>query len=265
MKSYPCSCDEVCTCIPTGCNGITGPTGPQGATGPQGEQGNRGPTGPQGPRGVAGPQGPQGVEGPRGPQGMVGREGPQGEQGATGPEGMRGPTGPAGIQGIQGVQGPTGPQGIPGNTGVQGPTGATGGIMVQQFAGYTVVGRLFQDATRIPLTPYINQSDGAITAIDAGTLQLQPGVYDITYGVSGLLSTPGTILITPYYNDAPHPEQGAYDNSKANNANVQANRRFLLIAERPTILFLQFNSSSRLTEGEAHLTIIKLITSEDRQ
>lgn len=249
MNYDPYSCDCTCEAVHTGC--ITGPTGPQGPIGPTGNTGPtgmRGPTGPQGVRGVEGPQGPQGIEGPRGPQGFAGSEGPQGEQGPTGPEGM------------QGVTGSTGPQGIQGNTG---PTGATGGIRTQSFAAYTSNYNVFTDAIRLPLTPYIQDTHGFITSVDATTLQITQGTYYVSYEVSGLLPTSSYIQITPYYNNATHIEQGAYDNTNGSNLNAQGNRTFVMQVNAPSTFFLQFNSPIRVIDGECHMVIVKLISDED--
>lgn len=246
---YPtCNCHmtECCTCNQAiGITGPTGPTGPQGATGAQGP---RGVTGAQGPRGIAGPQGPQGIEGPRGAQGMVGKEGPQGEQGPTGPEGMRGPTGPTGATGTPGMTGPTGP---------------TGGIRTQRYASFLSTNQLFPNATRLPLTPVLNASQGDIIASDATSLQLRPGTYYCSYEVGGILSTSGYMQITPYYQGAPHIQLGAYDNTNGTNLYAQGVRTCLLQITEPTIFFLQFNTSSRVTDGECHVTLLKLIQQDE--
>lgn len=260
MTYDPHSCDCFCNCEyppngcpgPTGPQGPTGPTGaqgipgiqgargPQGPTGARGPQGERGATGPQGPRGVAGPQGPQGIEGPRGAQGLVGPEGPQGEQGATGPEGMRGVTGPTG------AQGPTGPMGIPGMT------------PLQNFFGTASIGNLFPNATPLPLSPYLDHSNQMISVLDASTLLLQPGIYLCIYEVSGILSTSGYIQVTPVYQGNAHLEHAAYDNTNGTNLNAQANRSFFLQVEEPSRFFLQFNTSTRVVDGECHLVLIQM-------
>lgn len=255
MNYDPYSCDCTCEAVHTGCvTGSTGPQGPMGPTGSTGPQGMRGPTGPQGIRGVEGPQGPQGIEGPRGPQGFAGSEGPQGEQGPTGPEGLQGATGATGERGA------TGPQGIQGNTG---PTGATGGIRTQSFAAYTSNYNVFTDAIRLPLTPYIQDNKGNITSVDANTIQLTPGTYYISYEVSGLLPTSDYIQITPFYNNATHIEQGAYDNTNGDNLNAQGNRTFLINVTTTSSFFLQFNTPNRMIDGECHVVVIKLVTDEE--
>lgn len=290
-------CDDDCTCI--GITGPTGATGMPGATGPAGMRGERGATGPQGERGIAGPQGPQGIEGPRGPQGLAGAEGPQGEIGNTGPIGPMGPTGAKGERGIAGPQGPqgiegprgaqglmgpegpqgepgaTGPeglQGIPGPQGERGPTGATGpqgeqgvtgasgGIAAQSFAAASTVGGAFTNGIQLPLTPYITDNNQDIVFTSATTVDITAGYYYIAYEVSGLISPPGNIYIIPVYNNQQQSLHSSYDNASVNNANVQANRSFILYAPQPTRFYLYFTTSAtRLSDSECHVTIVKLV------
>lgn len=238
------------------CIGPTGPTGPKGergATGPQGAQGIQGMQGPQGQSGPRGPQGSMGKEGPRGPQGPIGPEGLEGAIGPTGPTGSMGPRGP---QGEQGIRGPQGEQGIQGDRGATGPTGS---LAAQSFAGTTTYANLFTNYTQLPLSFYLSDSTGKIVSGSPTTIDLAAGVYVITYEVNCLLSTPSFIQIIPFYNGANHGEHGAYDNTFHNNQNAQVARTFLLRADESTRFSLGFGTGSSGSDGECHVTIIKLI------
>lgn len=273
MRSQGCD-DEYYGCCPVPCAGITGPTGPRGyrgETGAQGPQGIQGPPGPQGQSGPRGPQGAMGPEGPRGPQGPTGPEGLQGEQGlqgATGSTGAKGDSGPRGEEGIPGAtgpQGPAGPQGLQGIQGVQGemgptgPTGATGSVAAQSFAGTTTFANVFTNNTQLPLPFYITDATGQIVSSGATTIDLAAGVYIVAYEVSCLLREASFIQIIPFYNGANHGEHGAYDNTFHPNQNAQVARTFLLRAAQTTRFSLGFGTGSTGTDGECHVTIVKLI------
>lgn len=285
MRSQSCE-DAYWECCPVICTGVQGPTGPQGPIGPTGPQGLRGVTGAQGPQGIQGVPGPEGASGPRGPQGMMGREGPQGVQGPTGPEGIQGEIGPQGVigptgpqgprgeegrqgatgaMGMQGPQGVQGPQGTPGATGATGergeigPTGPTGSLSSQSFAGVTTFANVFTNNIQLPLPIYFPDTTGNIVSGGATSIELAPGVYMIHYEVSCLLQTPSFIQIIPFYNGANHGEHGAYDNTFHNSQNAQVARTFLLRVTTLTAFSLGFGSGSRGTDGECHVTILKLI------
>lgn len=258
MQSRGCD-DEYYGCCSVPCTGITGPTGPRGY---------RGETGPQGPQGIQGPPGPQGQSGPRGPQGAMGPEGPRGAQGPTGPEGMqgeRGIQGPAGNTGVTGAQGSAGPQGLQGIQGIQGepgptgPTGATGSVAAQSFAGTTSFANVFTNNIQLPLTFYLTDVTGQIVSSGTTSIDLASGVYMIAYEVNCLFREASFLQVIPFYNGVNHGEHGAYDNTFFTNQNAQVARTFLLRAPQPTRFSLGFGTSSTGTDGECHVTIVKLI------
>lgn len=108
--------------------------------------------------------------------------------GLRGPRGLTGLTGPEGIQGIPGIQGATGPIGPTGATGPQGIQGIPGDPAFTPVYAY-----IYNNiAEVVPLaTPVTFSNTGVSTAgiiHVAGTAPITitaPGVYDITYSVSG--------------------------------------------------------------------------------
>lgn len=292
-----CCCDCWCNlphcCItgPAGPQGNTGPTGNTGApgntgaTGPQGLQGNTGPTGPMGntgatgadgntgatgPQGIPGPIGSTGATGPQGLQGNTGATGADGERGATGNTGATGATGIAGITGATGATGttgrdgntgPTGPMGATGptgNTGPQGNTGATGTIAPQSFASYFDFQNLYTNGSMIPMRASIVDTTGQITQISDTTLVLQPGYYLINYHVSAILSTPGFMQITPFYNNQAHIETGFYFKTTDNAQTAIGSASLIAFVSQPSNFTLTYNSDVNSTEGTLTISLLKL-------
>lgn len=142
------------------------PPGPIGAQGPQGSQGSAGSTGETGPQGNDGSMGPQGV------------------QGVAGPAGTQGPVGPQGVQGVIGPQGPVGPIGP-----CCGTSGGTNGFL----SLYSLENQLIP-SLGVLILEQVNTSSSLfnITSapINGQVTVLQHGIYEISFGVNGLLTPP---------------------------------------------------------------------------
>ena len=267
----PCPAPEtVRICSIPGPTGAQGPAGPQGPTGPRGPQGPTGAAGPAGtpgaagPRGATGAAGPAGPQGPTGPQGSTGPAGAQGPIGAQGPVGPQGPMGPAGVTGAAGSQGPTGPQGLPGATGATGPTGstgptgATGAPPPDVFAAFATFAIPFVNAAQIPLGTVTADPTGQIVLTDNTRITLAPGYYLISYHVSTLLSTPGYMQITPFYNGASHIEYGIYFKTGLNVTSAYGSNSIIIYVPAETRFSLTYNSNVQSSDGTATITVLQL-------
>lgn len=276
----PCPAPEtVRICSIPGPTGAQGPAGPQGPTGPRGPQGPTGAAGPAGTPGAAGPRGATGAAGPAGPQGPTGPQGstgPAGAQGATGPAGAQGPIGaqgpvgpqgpmgPAGVTGAAGSQGLAGPQGLPGATGATGPTGstgptgATGAPPPDVFAAFATFAIPFVNAAQIPLGTVTADPTGQIVLTDNTRITLAPGYYLISYHVSTLLSTPGYMQITPFYNGASHIEYGIYFKTGFNVTSAYGSNSIIIYVPAETRFSLTYNSNVQSSDGTATITVLQL-------
>lgn len=273
----PCPAPEtVRICSIPGPTGAQGPAGPQGPTGPRGPQGPTGAAGPAGTPGAAGPRGATGAAGPAGPQGPTGPQGstgPAGAQGATGPAGAQGPIGaqgpvgpqgpmgPAGVTGATGAtgsQGLAGPQGLPGATGATGPTGATGAPPPDVFAAFATFAIPFVNAAQIPLGTVTADPTGQIVLTDNTRITLAPGYYLISYHVSTLLSTPGYMQITPFYNGASHIEYGIYFKTGFNVTSAYGSNSIIIYVPAETRFSLTYNSNVQSSDGTATITVLQL-------
>lgn len=276
----PCPAPEtVRICSIPGPTGAQGPAGPQGPTGPRGPQGPtgaagpagtpgaagpRGATGAAGPAGPQGPTGPQGSTGPAGAQGAAGPAGAQGPIGAQGPVGPQGPMGPAGVTGATGSQGLAGPQGLPGATGATGPTGstgptgATGAPPPDVFAAFATFAIPFVNAAQIPLGTVTADPTGQIVLTDNTRITLAPGYYLISYHVSTLLSTPGYMQITPFYNGASHIEYGIYFKTGFNVTSAYGSNSIIIYVPAETRFSLTYNSNVQSSDGTATITVLQL-------
>lgn len=273
----PCPAPEtVRICSIPGPTGAQGPAGPQGPTGPRGPMGPTGAAGPAGtpgaagPRGATGAAGPAGPQGPTGPQGSTGAPGPAGAQGGTGPAGAQGPIGaqgpvgpqgpmgPAGATGAAGSQGPAGAQGLPGATGATGPTGATGTPPPDVFAAFATFAIPFVNAAQIPLGTVTADPTGQIVLTDTTRITLAPGYYLISYHVSTLLSTPGYMQITPFYNGASHIEYGIYFKTGFNVTSAYGSNSIIIYVPAETRFSLTYNSNVQSSDGTATITVLQL-------
>ena len=224
----------------------------QGIPGPQGEPG------PQGPRGCPGPQGPRGCPGPQGPQGEVGPQGPQGEVGPQGPQGEVGPQGPQGEVGPQGPQGEVGPQGPPGEVGPQGDPGPQGPPGPSTFASYNNYEATFTNGNLVPLQAVTADTTGNITLQDGNKILLEPGYYNIFYGISTILDNAGYMQVTPTYNGTSHLDDGIYSKVGSPGVTAWGAHGLILYAPSQTSFTLTFNSDTTARSGDASVTILKL-------
>ena len=231
---------------------------PRGNTGPAGPTGPSGPTGPAGPTGTTGANGPAG---PTGATGSTGATGPAGPTGPTGAAGLIGATGPAGPTGANGPTGPTGATGSTGPTGATGPTGSTGPAGEAPddvFASFATFAIPFTNATQIPLGTSTADPTGQIVLSDPTHIDLAPGYYLISYHVSSILSTPGYMQITPYYNGSSHIEYGIYFRTASNYTTAYGSNSIIIDVPEQTRFSLTFNSPVTNTEGTATITVVKL-------
>ncbi len=241
-----------------GSTGPAGPTGPTGAAGLIGATGPAGPTGPSGPTGPAGPTGANGPAGPTGPTGAAGLIGATGPAGPTGPSGPTGPAGPTGTTGANGPAGPTGATGPTGAAGLIGATGPAGEAPDDVFASFATFAIPFTNATQIPLGTSTADPTGQIVLSDPTHIDLAPGYYLISYHVSSILSTPGYMQITPYYNGSSHIEYGIYFRTASNYTTAYGSNSIIIDVPEQTRFSLTFNSPVTNTEGTATITVVKL-------
>lgn len=145
-------------------------------------------------------------------------------------------------------------------TGPEGPVGPAGpsGITNQSFASFTDYAALFSNAKPMNLYPNITDPLKNITSQSTTALQLQPGFYHISYAVSTLLTTPGYMQITPYYNQYAHIENGIYSKTGVAQTTAEGSQTFIIEVKEPTIFTLTFNSNVAHTDGQLSLSIIKL-------
>ena len=196
-----------------------------------------------------GPQGPQGEVGPQGPQGEVGPQGPQGEVGPQGPQGEVGPQGPQGEVGPQGPQGEVGPQGDPGPQGPPGPS---------TFASYNNYEATFTNGNLVPLQAVTADTTGNITLQDGNKILLEPGYYNIFYGISTILDNAGYMQVTPTYNGTSHLDDGIYSKVGSPGVTAWGAHGLILYAPSQTSFTLTFNSDTTARSGDASVTILKL-------
>ena len=219
------------------------------------------PRGNTGPAGATGPAGPTGANGPAGPTGPTGAAGLIGATGPAGPTGPSGPTGPAGPTGTTGANGPAGPTGATGPTGAAGLIGATGPAGEAPddvFASFATFAIPFTNATQIPLGTSTADPTGQIVLSDPTHIDLAPGYYLISYHVSSILSTPGYMQITPYYNGSSHIEYGIYFRTASNYTTAYGSNSIIIDVPEQTRFSLTFNSPVTNTEGTATITVVKL-------
>ena len=151
---------------------------PQGGTGPAGPAGVQGPAGPEGPQGAPGAAGSQGIQGPMGSQGIQGPAGPTGAEGPQGPVGATGPTGPTGAEGPQGPAGPAGE--IP-------PVSALYAVNVPAQTPSSSSSALIFNSNQL------EQGTGLTHTPGTGVFSIfQPGIYLVSYSVTGTDITEGT-------------------------------------------------------------------------
>ena len=190
-----------------------------------------------------------------------GNTGPAGATGPAGPTGSTGATGPAGPTGANGPTGPTGATGSTGPTGATGPTGSTGPAGEAPddvFASFATFAIPFTNATQIPLGTSTADPTGQIVLSDPTHIDLAPGYYLISYHVSSILSTPGYMQITPYYNGSSHIEYGIYFRTASNYTTAYGSNSIIIDVPEQTRFSLTFNSPVTNTEGTATITVVKL-------
>ena len=116
----------------------------------------------------------------------------------------------------------------------------------------------FADGSLIPLYPDVTDPTGQITQSDQEHVVLAPGYYLISYKVSVLFSRPNYMQITPYYNGAPHLDKGIYFATSADGSSAAGAAFIILDAPAQTVFTLTYAGSAPASEGEVHLTILKL-------
>lgn len=188
-----------------------------------------------------------------------------GATGSTGIAGNTGPTGATGATGSTGATGPTGEQGpigITGNTGPTGATGATGNTGPTEddvFASFINFGASFTNGALIPMGIGVVDTTGNIVLTDPTRITLQPGLYSISYEVSGLLAAAGFMQITPFYNSSPHIEYGIYFMTNGTGrASAFGAVSFIIDVPAESVFNLTFNSPVTVTEGTLTMVIFKL-------
>lgn len=176
-------------------------------------------------------------------------------RGNTGPAGATGPAGPTGANGPAGPTGATGPTGAAGLIGATGPAGEAPDDVFASFATFAIP---FTNATQIPLGTSTADPTGQIVLSDPTHIDLAPGYYLISYHVSSILSTPGYMQITPYYNGSSHIEYGIYFRTASNYTTAYGSNSIIIDVPEQTRFSLTFNSPVTNTEGTATITVVKL-------
>ena len=226
-----CGCGEA---GPPGCPGERGPMGPKGEPGCPGEPGPPGcpgECGPIGPRGEAGPPGCPGERGEPGPQGVTG---PQGPQGATGPMGPRGEPGP---------RGPAGPSGYPQNS---------------IFASFSCKELSVPESTSLPLKMEIPDITQNISLCNGCAVALTAGYYVVSYYLSTVMKKPGSIKLTPVFNDCKQTLYAAYAEAAKRKETLVISRYFIIEIPTGSMLLFVWNSSAGASRINMNLSIEKL-------
>ena len=146
-------------------------------------------------------------------------------------------------------------------TGATGPTGSTGPAGEAPddvFASFATFAIPFTNATQIPLGTSTADPTGQIVLSDPTHIDLAPGYYLISYHVSSILSTPGYMQITPYYNGSSHIEYGIYFRTASNYTTAYGSNSIIIDVPEQTRFSLTFNSPVTNTEGTATITVVKL-------
>ncbi|MFQ8599264.1 MAG: hypothetical protein ACLSAP_00785 [Oscillospiraceae bacterium] len=152
---------------------------------------------------------------------------------------------------------------MPGPTGATeqqpvGPTGATGAAPSDIFASFVTFAVQFTDAALIPFSTSIADPTGQIVLTDATHIDLAPGYYLISYHISTLLSTPGYMQVTPFYNGAPHIEVGIYFKTGFDVTSAYGSNSIIINVPEQTRFSLTYNSNVRGSDGAGTITVVKL-------
>ena len=118
----------------------------------------------------------------------------------------------------------------------------------------------YADGQLISIFPSVGDPTGQIVASDETHIQLDPGTYLVSYGVSVIFRTPSYMQVTPFYNGVAHLETGIYFATSANGSSASGSAHFILVAAQQTLFSLTFNSSSTATDGAVTLSFLKLNT-----
>jgi len=115
-----------------------------------------------------------------------------GATGAQGEPGQDGATGAQGEQGVQGVQGVPGADGLPGGSGSRGATGAQGSGATGPQGAVGPTGAPGADGgAHVPIVAAVaagTHSFAASTSYGLASVPLDPGVYALTFTLSGAFS-----------------------------------------------------------------------------
>ena len=193
--------------------------------------GSMGPMGPMGPRGEPGPPGCPGERGEAGPQGVTG---PQGPQGVTGPQGPRGEPGP---------RGPAGPPGYPQNS---------------IFAAFSDSQFTVPKSASLPLKADIPDSTGHISSSSGHSIILTPGFYALYYYISTELKAPGSVKLTPVFNNCVQPAYVGYGVAKKRRQTLELSRYFIIEIKDSSPLYIVWHCSEKALIGSMNVTIQSL-------
>lgn len=137
-------------------------------------------------------------------------------------------------------------------------TGAAGAAPEDVFASFATFAIAFTDGTQIPLGTSMADPSGQIVLSDPTHITLAPGYYLLSYHVSTLLSTPGYMQVTPFYNGNAHIEYGIYFKTGTDVTSAYGSNAIIIAVEESTRFSLTFNSNARSTDGTATIAVLKL-------
>lgn len=190
-----------------------------------------------------------------GPMGPMGPMGPRGEPGPPGCPGDRGEPGPQGVTGPQGPQGVTGPQGPRGEPGPRGPSGPPGYPQSSIFAAFSGSEFILPKSARLPLKTGIPDTTGHISSGSGHSVILTAGFYVLYYYISTELQTPGSVKLTPVFNNSAQPSYVGYAVTKKRRETVELSRYFIIEIKSSSELYFGWRCSEKALIASMNMTI----------
>ena len=190
-----------------------------------------------------------------GPVGPMGPMGPRGEPGPPGCPGERGEPGPQGVTGPQGPQGVTGPQGPRGEPGPRGPSGPPGYPQSSIFAAFSACEFTLPKSASLPLKAGIPDTTGHISANSGHSVILIPGFYALYYYISTELKAPGTVKLTPVFNNCAQPAYMGYAVTKRRHEIAELSRYFIIEIKDSSPFYFVWNCSEKALIASMNMTI----------
>ncbi len=189
---------------------------------------------------------------------LMGPMGPRGEPGPPGSPGERGIPGPQGVTGPQGPQGATGPQGPRGEQGLRGPQGPPGYPQNSIFATFSNPKFTMPKNARLPLLPIIPDTTGNIIQCSNHSATLNPGFYAIYYYVSAEFKAPGSVKLTPIFNNCLQSDYTEYVATSRRHKQIKLSRYFIVEIYDSSSLSFSWRCSQIVSDVNMNITVQKL-------